>query len=112
MNYDSVIAGTNAMYLSVRQDSAKWPKMVPKPSELIGCQQFCLSETIPDDADMVLVELDINHHDTSRESIEATEALLRSMLSMQKQPAVRYLSVFALFLSVSTLCQRPLKTDS
>lgn len=63
-------------------------------------KQFCLSETIPDDADLVLVELDINHHDTSRESLDATEALLRTMLSLPNQPAVIYMSVFALFLSV------------
>ena len=63
-------------------------------------KQFCLSETIPDDADLVLVELDINHHDTSRESLDATEALLRTMLSLPNKPAVIYMSVFALFLLV------------
>lgn len=62
--------------------------------------QFCLTETIPEDADLVLIELDINHYDTSRESLDATEAVLRTLLSLKKQPAVIYLSVFALFLLV------------
>ena len=76
-NYDSVIAGTTAWYLS-----------------------YCIGETMPEDADLVLVELDINQLDTSPKSLRATEGLLRSMLSLPNQPAVIYLSIFALMLSV------------
>lgn len=64
-------------------------------------QQYCLSETIPDDADLVLLELDINHHDPFKESLEATEALYRTILSMPKEPALIYISVFGLILYVA-----------
>lgn len=53
---------------------------------------------MPDDADLILVELDVNHLDDSPDSTIATESLLRTLLSMPSQPAVIYLSVFALIL--------------
>lgn len=61
-------------------------------------QQYCAKATLPDDPDLILVELDINHHDPSPDSLDATEALFRTLLALPSQPAVVYLSVFALIL--------------
>ena len=57
--------------------------------------QYCLSETIPEDADLVLLELDINSHVPVKESLQATEALYRSILAMRNEPALIYISVFS-----------------
>jgi len=73
LNLDSVIPATTAFYFS-----------------------YCVKETLPDDADLVLMELDVNHHDPHPYSLDATEALFRTILDLPNQPAVVYLSVFAL----------------
>jgi hypothetical protein len=57
---------------------------------------YCMNEHIPQDADLVLVELDINANPLSEESIASTEAVMRSALALPNQPAVVYLSIFAL----------------
>ena len=53
-------------------------------------------EHIPEDVDLVLMELDINHHDPHEASLKATEALYRTILEMPQKPAIIYLSIFAL----------------
>lgn len=60
--------------------------------------QYCVRETLPEDADLVLLELDINHHNPITESLEATEALFRTILGLPQQPALIYISVFGLVL--------------
>ncbi|CAD6578859.1 MAG: CAP64 protein product - [Cyphobasidiales sp. Tagirdzhanova-0007] len=57
---------------------------------------YCVRETLPEDADLVMLELDINHHEPSKESLEATEALYRTILGLPKQPALIYISIFGL----------------
>ena len=59
---------------------------------------YCVLETVPEDADLILMELDINHHEPSQLSFEGTEALYRTLLDMPNQPAIIYMSVFALIL--------------
>ena len=61
---------------------------------------YCVLETVPEDADLILMELDINHHEPSQLSFEGTEALYRTLLDMPNQPAIIYMSVFALILWV------------
>jgi hypothetical protein len=58
--------------------------------------QFCVHEHIPTDVDLVLLELDINSYDPTNMSLQATEALYRTILDLPQQPAVIYASVFAL----------------
>jgi len=73
LNLDSVIPATTAFHFS-----------------------YCVEETLSDDPDLILMELDISHHDPFPESLDATEALFRTLLALPSQPAVVYLSVFAL----------------
>ena len=42
------------------------------------------------------MELDINHYDPHEASLKATEALYRTILDMPQQPAIIYMSIFAL----------------
>ncbi|KAK9898571.1 hypothetical protein P389DRAFT_167095 [Cystobasidium minutum MCA 4210] len=57
---------------------------------------YCIHETLPDDVDLILLEMDINHDDPTPESLRSTEAMYRTILSLPNQPAVIYMSVFAL----------------
>lgn len=68
-------------------------------SNLASCLlQYCIHETLPDDVDLILLEMDINHDDPTSESLRSTEAMYRTILSLPNQPAVIYMSVFALVL--------------
>lgn len=60
--------------------------------------QYCIHETLPDDVDLILLEMDINHDDPTPESLRSTEAMYRTIMSLPNQPAVIYMSVFALVL--------------
>ncbi|CAD6578863.1 MAG: Delta(24)-sterol C-methyltransferase [Cyphobasidiales sp. Tagirdzhanova-0007] len=73
LNMDAAIPATTAFYFS-----------------------YCVLEHIPEDVDLVLMELDINHHDPHEASLKATEALYRTILEMPQKPAIIYLSIFAL----------------
>ena len=57
---------------------------------------YCLLEHIPQDVDLVFVELDINSNPRNDESIDATEAVFRTILALPNEPAIIYLSVPAL----------------
>lgn len=67
-------------------------------ADLVLClpKKFCVHEYIPEDVDLVIMELDINHYDPFTESLQATEALYRTILEMPQQPAIIYASIFAL----------------
>lgn len=57
---------------------------------------YCLLEHLPDDMDLVFVEMDINSNPRSDESILATGAVFRTILSLPSEPAIIYTSVVAL----------------
>lgn len=104
LNLDSAIPASTAWYFSVSgpvrpQPGVACVRLIIHRALLVGLQ-YCVRETVPDDADLVLLELDINHHDPFPESLEATEALFRTLLALPKQPALIYISVFGLILSV------------
>ena len=52
-------------------------------------------ETLPEDADMIFLELDINQWEPTHDVLRNTERLFRTLLSLPNQPAVIYLSTFA-----------------
>jgi hypothetical protein len=55
--------------------------------------------TLPEDADLIFLELDINQWAPEGPGVlENTERLYRSLLALPNQPAVIYLSVFGLVL--------------
>ena len=92
LNTDSIIPATTAWYFSVSVCRGGSDLM------LTMVLQYCVLETLPDDADLVLLELDINHHDPAPESLRTTEALFRTILDAPSKPALIYMSVFALVL--------------
>jgi hypothetical protein len=107
LNLDSCIPATTAWYFSVGSDfTASGITQLT-----IISVQYCLSETIPDDADLVLLELDINSHDPFKESLEATEALYRSILAMKNEPALIYISVFSPLLWVNDAWRMSARAD-
>lgn len=55
--------------------------------------------TLPEDADLVFLELDINQWPPEdRGVLENTERLFRTILDLPSKPALVYLSVFGLVL--------------
>lgn len=61
--------------------------------------QYCVMATLPQDADIIFLELDINQWAPEDPGVlENTERLYRSLLALPKKPAVIYLSTFGLVL--------------
>lgn len=55
--------------------------------------------TMPQDADLIFLELDINQWPPEEKGVlDNTERLYRSLLGMPNEPALIYLSVFGLVL--------------
>lgn len=96
LNLDSALPAQTAFYFSVSFFSLLESFQLCAYNWLEHTCQFCALETLPEDADLVLVELDINSNLPTPESLDATEALYRTILDMDNKPAMIYLSIFAL----------------
>jgi hypothetical protein len=106
LNVDSAIPAVSAWYFSVSKSNAIYCLGKPSclPNAIAKCQhrclpQYCVLATLPEDADLIFLELDINQWPPEERGVlDNTERLFRTVLALEHKPAVIYLSVFGLVL--------------